>query len=306
MKTADLKGSRILVTGARGFIGEAVCRYLGDRGADVHGIGRSAGSTGEQFCAYESIDLTDAEATVGYFNKIQPHYVMHLAGCSVARRELEWVQTTFAANLLTTVNILSAGQQTSVKKTVIAGSLEQPDEDSAVSIPTSPYAASKWAATGYARMFHAVYNMQVATARIFMVYGPGQKELQKMIPYVCLSAIAGNNPELMSGTRQVDWVYIDDVAEGLVRLLMDGPGDGSLVDIGTGRLVSTAEVAEIICQKSQTGVTPAIGAVPDRAMEQIRKADTEKTEQLIGWRPQLTLEEGLERTLAWYRQTHTT
>jgi nucleoside-diphosphate-sugar epimerase len=155
-------------------------------------------------------------------------------------------------------------------------------------------------------MFHAVYNMDVATARIFMVYGPGQKELQKMIPYVCLSAIAGKNPELMSGSRQVDWVYVDDVAAGLVHLLMDGPCDGSLVDIGTGTLVSTAEVAEIICQKSQTGVTPAIGAIPDRAMEQIRKADTENTKHLIGWRSRITLEEGLERTLAWYKQTYAT
>ena len=304
MKPVDLEGSRVLVTGARGFIGEAVCQYLGMRGADVHGIGRSAGGTGDQLCTYESIDLANAEATVGYFNKIQPNFVIHLAGCSVARRELEWVQKTFVANLLTTVNLLSAAQLAGVEKAIIAGSLAQPDEETLVSIPTSPYAASKWAATGYARMFHAVYDMHVDTARIFMVYGPGQKELQKMIPYVCLSAIAGDNPELMSGARQVDWVYIDDVAEGLVRLLLDGPGDGSLVDIGTGRLVSTGMVANMICQQSDSGVTATIGAIPDRAIEQIRKADSEKTEQLIGWQPRITLENGLERTLAWYRQNH--
>ena len=71
----------------------------------------------------------------------------------------------------------------------------------------------------------------------------------------------------------------DNVAEGLIRMLLDGPGDGSLIDLGTGKLVSTGDVAEMICRKSATGVSPGIGAIPDRAMEQIRKADVEKTQQ---------------------------
>ena len=106
----------------------------------------------------------------------------------------------------------------------------------------------------------------------------------------------------MSGSRPVDWVYIDDVAEGLVKMLLYGPGDGSLIDIGTGRLVSTGDVARIICEKSTTGVSPKFGAVPDRAMEQVRKADVEKTKQLIAWQPRTRLEMGLDQTLAYYRK----
>ena len=304
MGLADIRDQRVLVTGARGFIGEVVCRILASNGAEVYGIGRSAARSGDQMYSYQSIDMTDAKATVNYVSDIRPQFIVHLAGCSVAKRELEWVQKTFAANLLTTVNILSAAQLAGVAKTVIAGSLEQPDEESAESTPASPYAASKWAATGYARMFHAVYDLQVATARIFMVYGPGQKELQKMIPYVCLSTIGGDAPELMSGTRLIDWVYIDDVAEGVVRMLLNGPGDGSLVDIGTGRLVSTGDVAEMICKRSGTGISPVIGAIADRAMEQIRKADIVQTKKLIGWSPKVVLEDGLDLTLAWYKQTY--
>ena len=303
---AELKDRRVLVTGARGFIGTAVCRVLTSLGADVYGVGRSAGDPGEEACSFTCVDLSDADATQAYFETTRPEFVIHLAGCSVARRDLEWVQTTFRANLVTSVNLLEAAQQFAVEKTVIAGSLEQPDDATANSIPSSPYAASKWAAAGYAKMFHAVYGMQVDTARIFMVYGPGQRELQKMIPYVCLSAIAGTEPSLMSGARLVDWVYIDDVAEGLIRMLLDGPGDGSLIDLGTGQLVSTGDVAGMICRKSATGVSPSIGAIPDRAMEQIRKADVEKTEQQIAWRPRTSLEDGLDETLAWYKQTQAT
>ena len=108
----------------------------------------------------------------------------------------------------------------------------------------------------------------------------------------------------MSGTRLIDWVYIDDVAKGLVKMLLNGPGDGSLVDIGTGRLVSTRDVAELICMRSGTGLSPVIGAIADRAMEQTRKADIVQTKKLIGWRPEVVLEDGLDLTLAWYKQKY--
>lgn len=302
MDVSKLNNQSVLVTGSGGFIGNAVCRLLRSCGATIRGVGRSADNKSLGGISYSAVDLTDEEATNRLISEIRPDYIIHLAGCSIARRELEWVQKTFVANLRTTVNVLSAAQQAGVKKIIIAGSLEQPADNPADATLTSPYAASKWAAAGYAKMFYSVFKLQVATARIFMVYGPGQKELQKLIPYVCLSTIAGNAPELMSGTRLVDWVFIDDVASGLVRMLTDGPGDGSLVDIGTGRLVSTGDVAEMICRNAGSGISPTIGAIPDRAGEQTRKANIEKTKEVLGWSSKVTLEDGLEKTLEWYRQ----
>ena len=108
----------------------------------------------------------------------------------------------------------------------------------------------------------------------------------------------------MSGDRQVDWVYVDDVADGLIQMLLHGPGDGSLIDIGTGRHATTGDVARLICQHSQNDVKPIFGVVPNRSMEQIRIADADKTEEQIGWRHKIALEDGLERTLEWYRRTH--
>jgi len=135
---AELKDRRVLVTGARGFIGTAVCRVLTSLGADVYGVGRSAGDPGEETCSFTCVDLTDADATNAYFDVTRPEFVIHLAGCSVARRDLEWVQTTFRANLVTSVNLLAAAEQCAVEKTVIAGSLEQPDDGTASAIPSSP------------------------------------------------------------------------------------------------------------------------------------------------------------------------
>ena len=301
MTNQALKDRKILVTGAGGFIGNAVCRHLLHLDACVYGLGRSQMATVVEGTDYSAVDLTDADSAMEVVSRIKPDYVIHLAGCSVARREPEWIPATFAANLLTTVNLLLACEAQSVNKTIVAGSLEQPAATDDAAIPTSPYAASKWAATGYARMFNSLYGTRSVTARIFMVYGPGQAELQKLVPYVCLSTVAGRNPELMSGTREVDWIYVDDVAHGLVALLDKGPDDGSLVDIGTGRLVTTGEVAQIICRSAGDTVQPEIGAVADRKLETERKADVARTRELTGWSPGTTVEDGLRQTLEWYQ-----
>ena len=121
------------------------------------------------------------------------------------------------------------------------------------------------------------------------------------MPYVCLSASRGEAPKLMSGERPVDWIYIDDVVDGLIRLSQAGPDDGGYVDLGSGNLVTTGEVATRICSLSGAGILPQLGAVPDRPMEQVRKADLQATADLLGWTPATALDEGLQQTLEWYR-----
>jgi nucleoside-diphosphate-sugar epimerase len=230
---------------------------------------------------------------------------MHLASCVTGKRELEWVRETLAGNLLTAVNVLVAAQQTGVEKTVLAGSLEEPDSSDAAPIASSPYGASKWCASAYARMMHALYGTRSAVARIFMVYGPGQQDTRKLVPYVCLSAAHGEPPELMSGGREVDWIYVDDVVEALIRLAVAGPDDGAYVEIGSGELVTTGNIAERICKLAGTGVAPIFGAVPDRAMEQVMKAETAATEAILGWRPATGIDAGLKATYEWYRELDT-
>jgi len=116
-----------------------------------------------------------------------------------------------------------------------------------------------------------------------------------------VAANRGQAPQLMSGGRPVDWIFIDDAAEGLIRMAHAGPVDGSYVDLGSGQLVTTGDVAERICSIAESGVTPDFGAVPDRAMEQVRVADTEATEVELGWTPATGLDKGLEITYRWYQ-----
>jgi len=289
------------VTGASGFIGRALCARLLEQGAEVHGTSRRKVDFESDKWTHASVDLTIADDVDELVSLARPEYIVHLASCVTGKREIEWIRETLAGNLQTAVNVLVAAQKLGVEKTVLAGSLEEPDAGESTPVAASPYAASKWCASAYARTMHALYGTRSAVARIFMVYGPGQQDLMKLVPYVCLSAARSESPELMSGGREVDWIYVDDVIDGLLRLAQAGPDDGGYVDIGSGELVTTGDIAERVCQLAGTGVAPILGAVPDRAMEQVRKADIDATSAILGWRPAMSIDAGLQRTYDWYK-----
>ena len=221
---ADVANKKFLVTGASGFIGRAVCVRLLDKGAEVCGTSRRDIDLESERWTYAPVDLTVADDVDELLASTKPDFVIHLASCVTGKREIEWIRETLAGNLITAVNILVAAQNAGVEKTVLAGSLEEPGANDATPNAASPYAASKWCASTYARMMHQLYSTNSAVARIFMVYGPGQQDLMKLVPYVCLSAARGEAPELMSGGREVDWIYIDDVVDGEYQLLQSLAG----------------------------------------------------------------------------------
>lgn len=295
-------GRTVLVTGATGFIGSRLAARLADDGATVHGVWRRTPPAGDEAIRWHQADLADADASRGLLRAIRPDVVFHLAGHVVGARGLEHVLPAFADNLASTVHLLVAAAELDRQpRMVLAGSLEQPDGDAATAVPSSPYAASKWAADAYVRMFHALYATSAVVARIFMVYGPGQRDLRKLVPYVTLALLRGERPELSSGTREVDWIFVDDVVAGLLALA-DADVAGVTVDLGSGELVSVRGVVDRLVGLVGGDAAPAFGSLPDRPMEQVRVARADATAERIGWRARVGLDEGLARTVDWYRQ----
>ena len=92
-------------------------------------------------------------------------------------------------------------------------------------------------------MFQSLYGVSVVVPRVFIVYGPGQDDPKKLIPYVVSSLLRGESPKLSSGTRPVDWVYVDDVAEGLIAAAL-ARDVTERVDLGSGTLVTVREIVE--------------------------------------------------------------
>ena len=310
--------SRVLVTGAGGFIGTALCRKLVASGVEVHGVSRNppagtdaqhwwrstAGEMSHKAQASEiqwwNADLVELEAARSLIRAIRPDATLHLASLVTGSRSLETVLSVFQNNFMTAFNLLLSTAENSAGRIVLAGSFEEPDEVN--SAPCSPYAAAKWSASGYARMFHALYQIPVVIAKIFMVYGPGQSDHTKLIPYVAMSLLRGEAPKLTSGVRLVDWIYVDDVVDGLIGCVQSPGIDGRTVELGSGEMHSIREVVEQLADLVPCPVEPLFGALPDRPLERSKTADTAGSYELIGWQPSTSIGAGLTRTIEWYKR----
>jgi UDP-glucose 4-epimerase len=292
--------ARALVTGATGFLGLHLCRLLALQGMTVQAVCRPESGALPLGVERFVCDLLDQEALVQVLRRNQPDYVFHLAGFTSAARELNAVLPSFHTNLTSTVNLLKAVAEVGCKRLVLAGSLEEPAGP--LCIPSSPYAASKWAASTYACMFWQLFQTPVTIARIFMVYGPGQRDVKKLIPYTIRALLQRGELRFSSGLREVDWVFVEDVARGLVLLSQAENVNGESVDLGTGILTSVRNVVERLAQLVDPSARPAFGSLGERSAEQIRRADIVRTEALLGWKPSVLLDEGLRATVDYYVQ----
>lgn len=297
---ADFAGQTVLVTGASGFIGSCLCRRLGQLGAEVHAVSRIERSSMDTSVArWWTGDMADRETAARIVQTLRPAFIFHLASLVSGSRSLESVLPMLHGNLVTTVNLLVAAAGVACERIVLAGSLEEPDAG-AEAIPVSPYAAAKGASTAYARMFHALYGTPVVVARLFMVYGPEQRDLTKLIPYVTLSLLQDRPPRINSGARPVDWIYVCDVVEGLLACGQGPTVPGSSVDIGTGQLVTVRQVVERLSGLIGSAAQPEFDEHSDLAIERVRKADADDALTRLNWSAKTALDDGLRQTVDWY------
>jgi len=297
----ELGGQKALVTGGSGFIGSHLCARLRQSGAEVHAVSRIKRSDEANDLKWWQGDLSDTAIVHKLLRTIQPEIVFHLASEVKGARELEFVLPTFRSNLVSTVNLLTAATEVGCRRIILIGSLEEPDPTELNGIPSSPYAAAKWASGAYARMFHALYQLPVVILRVFMVYGPAQQDLQKLIPYVTLSLLRGEAPKLTSGHREIDWIYVEDVVEALLAAVSVNGIEGTMIEVGSGVLVPIRALVEQLVALINPQLKPIFGALPDRPLEQVRAADTARSHAMIGWKATTLLEDGLKRTADWYR-----
>jgi nucleoside-diphosphate-sugar epimerase len=286
------------VTGAAGFLGRhLVARLLGD-GVDVHGVSRIPRLMPAEVRWHQSA-FDEASEIDRLLRSIRPDVVFHLAGQVTSAFEIDRIASTFTSLLASTVHLLTSATRLGVERVVLAGSFTEPEERGEAAV--SPYAAAKACASLYARTFHALYRTPVVVVRIFMTYGPGQRPSQ-LVPHAIASLLQKRAPRLSDGSYAADWIYVDDVIEGLLRAARRPTLCGRTVELGTGRLTTVREVAERIAALLDIRTPLRFGDRPEGTHPVRPAADVAATRALLDWHPTITLDDGLGRTIAWLRQ----
>ena len=306
MATADrdarsLAGTPVLVTGARGFLGTHLCPKLVAAGADVVAVSRGAQRADGDGIRWRQCDLEDFAQAAKLVRDVQPQVIFHLGGKVTAAPDLSLVLPTLHSLLTSSVNLLTLATEHGCRRVVFVASMEEPYGEAAEEVtPASPYSAAKWSASAYARMFHRLYGCPVVTLRLFMGYGPGQAR-DKVIPSTILSLLRREAPRLSSGSRLLDWIYVEDVIDGLLHAATAHGAEGATIDLGSGTARSVREIVERLVRLMDSSIAPRFGALPDRPGGHVRVASLEQASTLLGWRPSTPLDAGLGKTIEWYR-----
>ncbi len=300
----DLRGTQFALSGASGFIGRHLVAALQDRGANVITL-RRPGSPAAPFATTRThvLDFGDPRACAASLRRLQPTHVIHLAGFANSDRSVAAISRSLDINLLSGMNfILGAMDAVPDARIVLAGTLETSSPWKGPIEVGSPYGISKAMLEVLSGSLQQLYGANVVNAKIGMVYGPDDPNEHRLVPTVVRALLRGTIPQLSSGTRRCDWVYVDDVAEGLIRTALVDRVAGPSVDIGSGSLTSIREVTAIIREIIGTPLLPQFNGELDRPNEQERAADVVATRALLGWIPSTDLRLGLEKTVRWHRR----
>jgi UDP-glucose 4-epimerase len=290
---------RYLVTGGRGFIGRHLIRRLVASGADVHATSRTQPHE-QRGVRWWCVDLADAKATRIVVQQVRPDVVIHLASRAEGARSLSLVVPMLNDNVVSAVNVMGAAADVPDCRVVLAGSLEEHSDLEPGSGARSPYSASKIAATTYATLFRDIARLPVVVLRLAMVYGPDDPHTTRLVPHVVDSFLRGAAPALSSGTRLIDWVYVDDVVEALLAAAVEPAALGRVLDIGTGDLASIRDAVSLIAAVTGTNVAPKFGQLPDRPGDRDLVADPEPALRYLGWSARTSMRVGIERTVEWH------
>jgi len=306
-----------LITGIAGFIGSSLARAVLAQGDEVRGIDNL--STGKKeniaeilgridFCEADLLDLRVVESVCAGVD-----YVLHQAAIpSVPRSVLDPLGSN-RANVDATVNLLVAARNAKVKRVVYAASSSAygdtptlPKHEDMPPNPISPYAVAKLAGEYYMTSFYRCYGLETVCLRYFNIFGPRQDPTS---PYSGVLAkfitqmLNGEQPTIFGdGTQSRDFTYVDNAVEAnlLACKALASEVAGSVFNVAIGRRADLNEAFRLL--KKLTGYSGDVKYGPERAGDVKHSlADISRAEKHLGYRPRVNFEEGLRRTIEWYR-----
>ena len=314
---------RILVTGAAGFIGSSVTDALLARGDGVVGVDnfndfydpaiKRANLTGAlqngAFALHE-LDICDEAALRDVFEQTRPEVVIHLAARAGVRPSIEDPNLYHRVNVIGSQHILDACRDFKPSHLVFAssssvygGSTDTPFRESdPVMRPISPYAATKRMNEMQAHIYHHVYGLKVTMLRFFTVYGPRQRPEMAIHKFAHLIDQGKPIPMFGDGSALRDFTYIDDIVDGVVRCV-DRPFDYEIFNLGESQTTSLRDLIDLVAKHVGKPVTIERHPWNPADVPQTY-ADISHARACLGYDPHTTMDEGIHRFVAWYRDQH--
>jgi nucleoside-diphosphate-sugar epimerase len=309
--------AKYLVTGAAGFIGSSLVRALLERGEQVRGLDNFATGRRENLTEvlkrmdFREADLLDLDATHQACAGMD--YVLHQAAIpSVPKSVLDPLGSN-RANVDGTVNLLVAARDAKVKRVVYAASSSAygdtptlPKREAMTPNPISPYAVAKLASEYYMISFYRCYGLETVSLRYFNIFGPRQdpsSPYSGVLAKFSMQMLRGEQPTIFGdGEQSRDFTYIDNaVSANLLACSAPAPQcAGGVFNVATGRRVTLNETFELL--KPLTGYTGSVKYAPERGGDiKHSLADIALAQKHLGYKPLVNFEEGLRRTVEWYR-----
>jgi UDP-glucose 4-epimerase len=311
---SDLIDRAVLVTGGAGFIGSHLVETLVRRRARVTvadnvSSGCLSNLASVQNCIdFRKVDLVHDDVTL-LLREQRFEAVFHLAGHATISDSVKQPRLDFENNLLGTFNLLESIRHALPGARVLFASSaavygegsDQPFHETDPLVPRSPYGVAKLAAERYMHVYASVYGLRTAILRLFPVYGPRQRSL---VMYDLMRKIVENPHELFihgDGSQVRDFVHVTDVAEAFVAVAEKGPLNGEVYNVATGKPVSIRGVAQMICTRMKVSPRFVFGGELQPGVSGRWSADISHLKHL-GYQPRTTLDDGLTRTIAWFRE----
>ena len=301
---------RILVTGAAGFIGSHVTRRIAQEGHEIWAVLLPGESTERLTDLLDCINVVRADlraqaAVRDLVSSAKPQGAIHLAWYAAAGKY--WTSGENVGCAAMSLSLAQALAEAGCSRLVAAGTCAEYDwdygflsEDVTPLKPRTLYGVSKNATRQILQAFCNSVSMGFAWTRFFYIYGPGEAK-ERLVPSVILALLSGQTARCTEGTQMRDFLHVEDVASAVWAVAqsdLQGP-----VNIGSGQPVKVRAIAETIAKLVGGDGALALGALPTDPHDPfLLVPDVRKLRRHTGWTPSLPLDEGMRRTIAWWRE----
>ncbi|MBN2453534.1 MAG: NAD-dependent epimerase/dehydratase family protein [Candidatus Omnitrophica bacterium] len=305
MKNKITAKDTILIAGGSGFIGRRLAERCLKLTPNVTCLGAPNDRCDLKGVKLLRVDIRSAEDVSKALSGKRFNYVFNLSGYIDHRPYFDGGRAVIDTHLAGLMNIVSCLDRSALKGFVQVGSSDEygdapaPQEESIRESPISPYSFSKAAATYFVTMLSRIEKFPGVVLRFFLVYGPGQDD-RRFLPQIIKACLNNEKFKTSEGIQARDFCYIDDVVEAMVMAAVSVKARGHIINVASGKPVLIRDMVKKVIRIAGGGM-PLWGAYPYKNGENMKLyADISLAGSILGWRPRVTLEEGLKATIDYY------